>query len=340
MPDQGDLGGVTNLTVSCALAPAPATHEHIALAEELGYHNAWCFDSPALYTDVWMVLARAAAATRRIGLGPGVLVPSLRHPMVTASSIAGLCQWAPGRVTVAVGAGLTGRMALGERPMRWSDVRAYVVALRALLRGEEHEWGGSIISMLQGPDFGASRPIDVPVIVAADGPRGMAVATELGDGLMSPSPARLGSSDLGRRCLLTWGSVLQQGETLDTPRVLAATTPGLAVAYHMAYGAGRETIDALPGGHDFRVAADGVASDRRHLALHEGHFVAPNQLDRFPREAYHTLLPKISLTGDPERVRAKLDRFAAMGVTEVAYQPIGPDIEHELRTFAAVALDR
>jgi 5,10-methylenetetrahydromethanopterin reductase len=50
----------------------------------LGYRRAWLYDSPALATDVWMVLSRCAQRTSRIGLGPGVLVPSLRHPMVNA----------------------------------------------------------------------------------------------------------------------------------------------------------------------------------------------------------------------------------------------------------------
>jgi 5,10-methylenetetrahydromethanopterin reductase len=326
--------------VSCALAPSADTPRHIALAEDLGYRRAWCFDSPALYTDVWMVLARSAAVTERIGLGPGVLVPSLRHPMVTASSIAALCQWAPERVTVAVGAGLTGRLAMGVPPMRWSDVEAYITALRALLGGETAEWDGSTIEMLHGPGFAMLRPIDVPVIVAADGPKGTAVADAVGDGIISPVPARVGASGLPHRILLTWGTVLDEGETLGSQRVLDATTPGLAVSYHVAYRSGVEAVDALPGGAEFRVAADAVAADRRHLVLHEGHFVAPNRLDRFPPEAYETLVPRISLTGDPSRVRDRLERFDAMGVTEVAYQPVGPDIERELRAFAAVALDR
>ena len=63
----------------------------------LGYRRAWLYDSPALATDVWMVLSRCAERTSRIGLGPGVLVPSLRHPMVNAAAIAELVNQAPGR---------------------------------------------------------------------------------------------------------------------------------------------------------------------------------------------------------------------------------------------------
>ena len=95
-----------------------------------------------------MILARAAERTSRIGLGPGVLIPFLRHPMVNATAIATLAQLAPGRVGVGVGSGFSGRLAMGQRPMRWADVRSYVLALRALLRGEDVEWEGKTIRML------------------------------------------------------------------------------------------------------------------------------------------------------------------------------------------------
>jgi 5,10-methylenetetrahydromethanopterin reductase len=111
-----------------------ATPGHVGLADQLGYRRAWLYDSPAVYPDVWMILGRCAERTSRIGLGPAVLVPSLRHPMVNAAAIAALAELAPGRVAVAVGAGFTGRSALGQRPMRWSDVAGYVRVLRELLR--------------------------------------------------------------------------------------------------------------------------------------------------------------------------------------------------------------
>src|SRR5581483_4490954 len=110
------------MDLSCAFATSVDTPEHIALAERLGYRRAWCYDSPALYPDVWMTLARAAERTSRIELGPGVLIPSLRHPMTNAAAIATLAQLAPGRVVVGVGAGFTGRVALGQRPLAWAGV--------------------------------------------------------------------------------------------------------------------------------------------------------------------------------------------------------------------------
>ena len=171
--------------ISCVFAPSLDTPAHIELAERLGYRRAWCYDSPALCADPWMVLALAAGRTRAIGLGPASLVPSLRHPVVTAAALATLAGLAPGRVSTAFGTGLTGRMLLGERPMRWAAVEEYVAAVRALLRGEEASWNGSLVRLSQAAGFAARLPADVAVLIAADGPRGRAVAAELGDGVLT-----------------------------------------------------------------------------------------------------------------------------------------------------------
>ena len=57
--------------ISCAFAPSMATPDQVAVAEELGYGRAWLYDSPALYADVWMILAECARRSSTIELGPG-----------------------------------------------------------------------------------------------------------------------------------------------------------------------------------------------------------------------------------------------------------------------------
>ena len=78
------------MKISAQFATSLDSPEHIVAAEQLGYDRAWLFDTPHESPDVWMMLALAAERTTRIGLGPGVLVPSLRHPMVNASATAAL----------------------------------------------------------------------------------------------------------------------------------------------------------------------------------------------------------------------------------------------------------
>jgi 5,10-methylenetetrahydromethanopterin reductase len=325
------------MDISCAFATSSDTPRHVQVAETLGYQRAWLYDSPAIYPDVWMILSRCAQATSRIGLGPGVLVPSLRHPMVNAAAIAELADQAPDRVAVAVGSGFTGRFTLGKRPMPWRQVAEYVRCLRALLAGETAEWEGAKIRMLHLPGFGAKRPLQVPILIGADGPKGLAVAAELGDGVFSavvPQPDAVNAADW--RALLAFGTVLDDGEELTSARVADAAGPSAVVAYHAVYErGGPAAVDGLPGGRGWREAIQAYPEEERHLAIHEGHMVQANPRD----EPYVAeLIPFASatgLTGTPEQVSERIAQFGALGVTEFVYQPAGSDIERELRAFAS-----
>ena len=117
------------MELSCSMPPGPRTVEYAQLAEDLGYRRLWLYDSPLLYPDVWMTLGRVAEATQTLGLGPGVLVPSLRHVATTAAAIATLESLAPGRVAVAIGTGFTGRRLLGKPPVAWKHMETYLHTL-------------------------------------------------------------------------------------------------------------------------------------------------------------------------------------------------------------------
>ncbi len=326
------------LEISCAFATELATPDHIAVAERLGYRRAWCYDSPALYPDVWMILALAAERTSTIGLGPGVLIPSLRHPMVTAAAIAALSAQAPGRVAVGIGSGFTGRISMGQRPMRWADVRRYVRTVQALLHGEVVMWDGAEIGMLHPERCGAPRPIDVPLLIGADGPRGLAVAREVGAGLFSANAGFLAGCEDARRTLLMWGTVLEPGEEADSPHVVSALAAASAVLYHVRYErGGAPAVDPLPGGRAWREHIEQTPAQRRHLAVHAGHQIELSDSDRLLFPGAEPMIAKASLVGDAASVRRQLESWAAAGITEIAYQPAGPDIPGELERFAAAA---
>ena len=322
--------GASPLHISCAFAPAVSTPGHIALAEKLGYERAWCYDSPALYSDVWMVLAVAADRTSRIGLGPAVLIPSLRHPMVNAAAIAGLAELAPGRVAAAIGAGFSGRYTIGRPPMRWADVADYVRVLRSLIRGEEVTWDGAVIKMME------REPVHVPLLIGADGPKGRAVAAEIGDGVFGSGTPPIGDELPSWRGVLTFGTVLGDNESLSEERVMDAAGHALAVVYHGAYERrGADAVDRLPGGRLWRDAVEQEDAARRHLVIHEGHLVRVTDRDRPAVEAGIGLLPKMSFTGTPAQLRDRVARLQEVGVTEIAFQPSGGDIPGELERFIA-----
>jgi 5,10-methylenetetrahydromethanopterin reductase len=320
------------MEISCGFAANLDTPDHVVIAEQLGYRRAWCYDSPPVHADVWMTLARAAERTRRIGLGPGVLVPSLRHVLTNAAAIGTLVALAPGRVVVGVGAGLTGRLALGQRPLPWGEVAAYIRALRALLAGAAVEWEGAPIRMLHPDGFAAPRPIAVPLIVAAQGPKGRAVARELGDGLFTVGP----QGGFPWVAQLLFGTVLDPAEESGSARALAAAAHGAAVLYHATYhGRGWGAVASLPGGDEWQRRAEELPARTRHLAIHADHLVALNTLDR--GVVMGDVLAHLGVALDAATWRARLAESARVGVTEIVYQPAGPDIERELATFAAMA---
>ena len=55
------------------------------LAEASGYRRCWVYDEGVHTRDVYVTLAAIAGATERVGLGPGITNPYVRHPGATAS---------------------------------------------------------------------------------------------------------------------------------------------------------------------------------------------------------------------------------------------------------------
>jgi 5,10-methylenetetrahydromethanopterin reductase len=320
------------LEISCAFATSPSTPDHVVVAERLGYRNTWLYDSPALYPDVWSVLALAATRTSRIGLGPGVLIPSLRHPMVNAAAIATLVSLAPGRVNVAIGSGFTGRMTMGQRPLSWTFVRKYVTTLQALLRGEAAEWDGAMIQMMHPAGFAPPRPIDVPMILGIGGPKGRAVADELADGVfVAGRPLGPGA---GRCVVLTFGTVLGEDEDPGSPRVLDAAGHAAGVALHAIYERRRDVAE-IAGSPEWLAELEEISPELRHIALHEGHLVELNERDA--KVVTGDMLRRMGYARSAGEWRDRLAELEAAGATEIAYQPAGSDIPGELERFAQAA---
>jgi 5,10-methylenetetrahydromethanopterin reductase len=313
--------------ISCALPPTPETPDLVRYAEELGYRRAWIYDTPPLQLDVWMTLALAADRTQGIGIGPGVLVPSNRHPLTTATAIAHLESLAAGRTAYAFGTGFTARHALGQPPLRWANVAEHVRTVAALLRGETVEIDGAAVAMLHGSGQAPPRPIEPPFLIGASGPKGEAVAHELGAGVISSSPV----AGFAWSVWLAFGTVLGDAEDPDAERVLRSAGPGAAIAYHAAYQRRRPAFETLPGAAAWRDSIESVDPAVRHLETHRGHLTELNRHDRTVMTA--SIAAAVSRSGTAAQWRERIAAAAAAGTTEVAFQPAGDDLRHELRAF-------
>jgi len=86
--------------------------EHAVRAEELGYSSVWVWDHMFLGSrnvfpvhDSLTILTAVAVATKRVRLGTGILVLSIRNPVILSKQVATLDVLSEGRVTLGVAAG-------------------------------------------------------------------------------------------------------------------------------------------------------------------------------------------------------------------------------------------
>jgi 5,10-methylenetetrahydromethanopterin reductase len=247
-----------------------------------------------------------------------------------ASALATLEGLAPGRVTAALGTGLTSRQALGQRPLRWAEVARCLAQLRALLAGDAADIDGAQARLLQLPGYAPPRPIAVPLLLATDGPRGRELARELADGIVCTRP----EPGFARCAVLAVGTVLDEGEAADSERALLPARIWSALRYHSSYERDPASVDALPGGPEWRRDLERHPAAERHLHTHVGHLVALNE-----RDAAH-VEPRRSrsvLTGSAAELRERLAELESAGATELIWAPLGDSIERELETFAEAA---
>lgn len=162
-------------------------------AEEWGFDHAWTYDHLSwrtLVDEPWFatvpLLAAAAAVTERIRLGTFVASPNFRHPVPFGKDVLGLDDVSGGRLLLGLGAGGEGFDAgvLGPAPTRGERTRRFeefVDVLDRLLTQPRTDHVGEFYEahdarMIPVP---ATRP---PLLLAAAGPRTMALAARRGDG--------------------------------------------------------------------------------------------------------------------------------------------------------------
>lgn len=328
---------MTTPKISLGFPPGPLAIEAAELADELGYHRLWLYDSAAIWEDVWVHLGLVAERTERIGLGTAVIVPNLRHVMTTASAIATIARLAPGRLVCAFGTGFTARRVLGKGPLTWAATERYVRQLKALLAGEVVEIDGERCQMIHHAEMGMQRPIETEIILSAFGPKGQAVARELADGLMM-----IGRSDdsWDQSIQMVHGTVLDEAESPHSERAIDAAGPWWVVTYHSLWEArGAEAIQKIPGGAAYleRIAADRPAEEL-HLAVHEGHCTHLTDRDRVLVDAAGSDLAWSGWVGEAADIRSRVEAAGGAGATEIIYNPAGHDPLREIRAFAEATL--
>jgi 5,10-methylenetetrahydromethanopterin reductase len=337
--------------------------DYVVRAEELGYSHAWLADSQMIWSDCYATLALAAQATKTIQLGTGVAVSGTRPPAVNAAGIATINAIAPGRTFMGVGSGNTAMRIMGEPPQRIADFGRYLESLRPLLQGKEAmvrvgDEDRPIVHAM--PDHGFVNFADpIPLYVSGFGPRSLGLAGRYGDGAvlaMPPHPnvmahfwksIEAGAAEAGRSidrdsfftCALTTISVIDEGETADSPRIRDECGAFAMATVHFAYDQWRQFGHEPPaflGGvwDDYCAMLRDVPDDRLHQRIHSGHncWVLPEE-ERFVTPE---IIEATCLAGHAEDIAARLKALEQAGLDQVM---ILPAFEPRYRVLERVGRD-
>ena len=344
----------------------------VQAAEKAGFTHAWFYDSQLIYSDVWATMALAAENTEKIKLGTLVAIPSNRIAPVTAAAAATINKLAPGRVIVGIGTGYTGRNTMGLPALKMKEFTTYASQLKDLLAGKDvlfkegdrERWIRLIHSKKNsGRDdfFNIEDPI--PVMVAANGPRGQKIVGEISDGWITTGRSlnipeglphimknarrtgnsfdQFGGTDTKPYVtVLTSSCVLREGESISSQRVIKnvgpTLLPGVHAMWESTFGPGSNL-----GMSNSEVAEDynnyimeygdkktpPTLTDRRYLDVHEGHYVYLKEGEE--KFVSNDLIAR-TLTGTGKEINDKLDHLESIGVNNVALSVVDSKSAHEL----------
>ncbi len=283
-----------------ALDSGEAYAEFFRQVEALGLDAVWTEDRifhAAHMLDPLMLLASAAACTRRIELGTAVLVVTLRAAAVVARQVSTLQHLAGGRVALGV--------SLGGRPEEYRAVgvamdrrvavfRENVDVIRRLSAGEPVDYRGRQIQLEKAI---VRPPARVPIYVGGHAEGALRRAGELADGwIMSPF-----------------------GTVRDFPRLWGAVQDA-------ARAAGRDP-DALVAGRLVYVAVD---DDRNRARQALGQFLHGYYGPRFDVDQH-------GVFGPAREVAARLAEHVDAGITKLMLGVPSLDLAHLRRVAHEVA---
>jgi F420-dependent oxidoreductase-like protein len=323
--------------------------DHLAMAREadrLGYSVLWAAE--AYGSDTVSMLAWMAGQTERIDLGAAVMQIPARTPAMTAMTAATIDTLSGGRFRL--GLGVSGpQVSEGWHGVRFAKplgrTREYVDVVRLALsrqpvsyQGEHYELplpGGAGKALKLG--FHPLRS-DIPVYLAAVGPKNLELAGEIADGWLAiffaPDAAgdhlahiRAGRARAGRD--LTGFDVVASvpvviGDDLDA---CADVIRPYAALYVGGMGSREQNF------YNALAVRMGYADEAK--------VVQDLYLSRQPREAAAAVprdfIERTSIIGTRERVAERIREYAAAGVGTLSISPYVGDLKSGLDTLRIVA---
>lgn len=167
--------------------------ETMRLVERLGFDSVWTAE--AYGSDALTPLAWWGAGTKKVRLGTNIMQMSARAPAATAMAALTLDHLSGGRFVL--GLGVSGPQVVegwygGPFPKPLARTREYVEIVRRILAREEPvTFDGDHYRLPYPGGTGLGKPLkttvhplrpDLPIFLAAEGPKNVALAAEIADG--------------------------------------------------------------------------------------------------------------------------------------------------------------
>ena len=318
-----------------AAGPPPGAADAVVAAERLGFDSVWTAE--AYGSDALTPLAWWGARTTRIRLGTAIAQISARPPTAAAMAALTLDHLSGGRFTLGLGAsgpqvveGWYGQ----PYPRPLARTREYVAVVRDALRREAPVTSDGEFYPLPYPGgTGLGKPLrstvhplraDLPVHLAAQGPRNTALAAEIADGWLPLFYAP--RMDATFREMLADGFA-RRSPALPPPEAfeVTATVPVvLGDDVEQAADAVRPFIALYAGGMGARGANfHRDALDRLGYADAcdeiQAHYLAGRR-EQAAAAVPLELVQDVALVGPPDAIRAQLPAWRATAVTTLLVQ--------------------
>jgi probable F420-dependent oxidoreductase len=153
--------------------------ELIELAESHGFQYGWTYDSHVLWHESIPLLALAVDRTSTMKLGHFVTNPATRDPTVLASAYATLHVISGGRMVMGIGRGDSAVRVIGREPMKVAEFEAACQLIKDFMNGRKVESNGKELQL----EWALTEP-QIPMYVAGYGPKALAVAGRVSDGVI------------------------------------------------------------------------------------------------------------------------------------------------------------
>ena len=154
--------------------------ELFQLAESNGFEYGWTYDSHVLWQESFPLLTLAVQATSTMKFGHCVTNPGTREPTVLASGYATLHDISGGRMVMGIGRGDSARRFIGQQPVRVAEFERRLAMIKDFMNGREVSWNDKELQLKWvRPELG-----QIPMHVAGYGPKALAVAGRVGDGVI------------------------------------------------------------------------------------------------------------------------------------------------------------